>query len=372
MNAAMQKYVSPYSCYINLTSRCNLRCRHCFGSYSVPHRNELSLQEWKRVIDELVKSKVFYVNISGGEATQSPFFREFIEYLAKVGMHFILTTNGVFSRSTRDFIVRNREYLIGVKISLDGPDAESHGYLRLDSAGRYNKKVFDTTLANILFFSKKKIPLTIATVLHKKNVGKMAEFHRLIKRISPVSWFISPIIPTGRGDENRFVSESYDYFAGSFWNDICEEARSERINVRMIDMPVGVQGKSGLSAYTCPAALNFCEIHSDGTVSPCSLCRVCIPEKDMKFENIREKTILKIWNGRVFEKFRMFMDKGCEGCVMLPKCGKCIAQSYRYFRNGTSPTPFCVRNGEKLGLKNMGRYVSVLEKEFGGKEGEGR
>jgi len=367
MNAKGRKYVAPYSCYLNLTSKCNLRCRHCFGSYSVENENELTLDEWKSVIDDMVKSNVFYVNISGGEATQSPFFREFIEYLEESGMHFILTTNGVFSDAMRDFIAGKREYLIGVKISLDGPDAESHGYIRRDSAGKYSRGIFGKTMDNILFFSREGIPLTIATVLHRKNIEKMGEFRKLIKRINPVSWFISPIIPTGRGDENRFVREFYDYFDNAFWDRVCSDARESRINVRMIDMPVGVQGK-GLSAYTCPSALNFCEIHSDGTVSPCTLCRVCIPEEFMKFENIRSKSIMEIWEGKVFSRFRSYMDKGCEGCRMLPECGKCIPQSFRYFGNGTSPTPFCVRNGEKLGLKNLERYVRILEKEFGHRE----
>ena len=122
-----EKYNSPYSCYVNLTSKCNLRCRHCFGSYSVPLENELSFEDWKKVVDGLTECKVFFINISGGEPTQSPYFKEFIRYLSKKGLHFILTTNGVFSEDIRKFIIENKEYLIGIKISLDGPDAKSHG-----------------------------------------------------------------------------------------------------------------------------------------------------------------------------------------------------------------------------------------------------
>ena len=173
MDISSEMYVAPYSCYINLTSKCNLRCKHCFGSYSVPHKNELSLDEWKKVIDDLVKTKVFFVNLSGGEVTQSLFFKEFISYLTKKGMHFILTTNGIFSKNIRDFIIKNKEYLIGVKISLDGPDSESHGFIRRDAKGNYNSKLFDITLENIFFFRDKGIPITIATVLHKENIKRI-------------------------------------------------------------------------------------------------------------------------------------------------------------------------------------------------------
>ncbi len=363
MNIDNSSYSLPYSCYVNLTSKCNLRCKHCFGSYSIQKDNELKWNEWQKVIDNLVKCNVFFVNISGGEPTQSPYFKRFIEELSKRGIHFILTTNGVFPKGIRDFIFKNRGYLIGIKISLDGPDPESHCFIRLDANKKVNYDIFRITLKNILFFKKKGVPLTIATVLHKENIKKMEKFQDLIKKINPISWFISPIIPVGRGDANKFISEFYEYFDSSFWEKIKDQGKQKKINVRMIDVPVEIK-KEGLSAYSCPAALNFCEIHSDGTVSPCTLCRVCIPKEFMEFENINEKSLQEIWDGKVFNKFRSHMNKGCDGCKMLDKCGKCIAQSFRYFENGISPTPYCIKNGEKLGLKNLNKYREILRNKF--------
>jgi len=362
MENLKEPYDSPYSCYLNLTSRCNLRCRHCFGSYSSQQENELSYEEWQRVIDELVKENVFYVNLSGGEPTQNPFFKEIIKYLASKGLHFIITTNGVFSEDIRNFIIKNKEYLIGIKISLDGPDPESHCFLRLNSDGKENFEIFNITYNNIMFFSKKNVPLTIATVLHKENIHKMEKFRKLIKDINPVSWFISPIIPVGRGGQNKFISEYYDYLDSDFWINTEKEGKNKRINVRLIDVPFELEKEKGY--YSCPAALNFCEIHSDGTVSPCTLSRVCIPKELMDFENIKEKNLRSIWHGLVFNEFREYMKKGCKGCEMKERCNKCIAQSFRYFGRGDFPTPFCVKNGEKLGLRNLDMYKEKLKKDF--------
>ncbi len=363
MNIRSETYLVPYSCYINLTSKCNLRCKHCFGDYSIKHNNELTLEEWKRVIEDIKRSKVFFVNVSGGEPTQSPYFLEFIKYLSKKGIHFILTTNGVFSNRIRDFIIKNREYLIGVKISLDGPDAKSHCFVRVDSNGKCNLNLFRITLNNIFFFKKHKIPLTIATVLHKENIKKIDKFRKLIEEINPISWFISPIVPLGRATLNE-ISECYEYFDINFWNNLSTKNRKKRINTRMIDLPINT-GKKGLSAYECAGALNFCEIHSDGTVSPCPLSRICIPETAIKFENIKEKSLCEIWDGEAFRKFRSYMDKGCDGCKMLSKCNKCIAQSFRYFGDGISPTPFCIKKGKELGIKNLRKYEQILKDKFG-------
>jgi len=356
--------IAPYSCYLNLTTKCNLKCKHCFGGYSIEIKNELNLEEWKKIINQLIQAKVFFINISGGEPTQSPFFKEFISYLDKKGMHFILTTNGVFSKDIRDFIFNHKEYLIGVKISLDGPDAESHGFIRLDSNEKYNPNLFKITLDNIFFFKKKKVPITIATVLHSENIDKIKEFEKLIKKINPISWFISPLIPVGRGEVNYFISKQYQYFNVDFWENLKNSGVKNRININLVDFPNKIKD-SKLSAYSCPATLNFCEVHSDGTVSPCPLCRICIPHKFMKFENIKEKSLSEIWNGKIFNKFRDLMNKGCDGCKMLSKCNKCISQSFRYFKNGESPTPFCIENGESLGLHNLQKLKKVLKENSG-------
>ncbi len=363
MNILNEVYAYPYSCYLNLTSKCNLRCKHCFGDYSKEKCNELNLEDWKKVVDDLINCKIFYVVLSGGEVTQSPIFKDFINYLTKKGIYFILTTNGVFSKKIRDFIVDKKDYLINIKISLDGPDKKSHGFLRLDSQKKYNPKIFDLTIKNIFYFKKNKIPLSIATVLHKENINKINEFQKLIKKINPLNWFISPIIPIGRGEVNKSVSEFYEYFDNNFWKSIKENTEKKKINIRLVDMPVEME-KQGLSVYSCAAAINFCEVHSDGTVSPCTLSRVIIPNKFMKFENIKNKSLQEIWNGKVFEKFRSYMDVGCEGCKMLSKCNKCIAQSFRYFENGKSPTPFCIKNGISLGLNKLERYKSKLTNKY--------
>lgn len=361
MNIYNLKYEIPYSCQVNLTSKCNLRCKHCFGNYCFQEKNELSLEEWKKVFDELVKEKVFYVNLSGGEPTQSNLFKEIIKYLNKIGLHYILTTNGVFSKNIRDFILNNSNYLIGIKFSLDGPDEESHCFLRLDSSFKFNPEIFKKTLENIYFFKNHEFSITIATVLHKKNISKMDKFRELIKDINPTSWFISPIIPLGRGKENKSISEFYEHVGLTFWKELEEKGTKEQINVRLIDVPVELK-KEGLGAYTCPAALNICEIHSNGIVSPCTLCRIAINSKFLHFQNIKDLSLKEIWEGKVFEKFRSYMNLGCEGCKMLSKCNKCIAQSFLNFNRGDYPAPFCVKNGEKLGLKNLSKYKRILEK----------
>jgi len=326
---------------------------HCLGNYPTS-RKELTLEEWKKVIDELVQEEVFYINISGGEPTISPFFKQFLKYLNYKGLHFILTTNGIFSAHLRKFISEQREYLIGIKFSLDGYDATSFAYLRNTS-----KRNFNRVMQNIIYFKSNKIPITIATTLHQKNIVKFQRYLHLIRKIKPISWLISPIIPVGRG---RFIKRiNYEFFSKDFWDSIMQSCEKEKINIQLIDLPYKFKDIKKLDYYECGATITFCEINADGTVAPCTLARVGIPKKVLKFENIKKKRLKEIWNGKAFQRFRNFMTEGCKGCKAFDKCYKCVAQSFIYFSRGDFPTPYCIASGERLGLKNLKRLRKILQ-----------
>lgn len=362
MTQSIKPLLSPYSCYINLTNKCNLNCLHCLGDYGYILESELNFEEWKKVFDQLIENKVFYINISGGEPTVSPYFEEIIDYLSKKGLHFILTTNGVFSKKIRKIILKNKEYLIGIKISLDGYDAKSHNYIRKVNIGN-NDNIFQITLNNIMFFKKMNIPITIATVIHKGNIKEFDKFINLIRSINPISWFISPIMPSGRGDMNEKIKENYYYYEKNFWQNIIHECNKKRINVKLVDLPFDMNSKQTIDYYVCGATITFCEINSDGKVSPCTLCRTIIPKEYLKFESLNENSLINIWNGLSFIQFRKFKTQGCEGCKAFEKCGKCVPQSFRYFKNGYSPTPYCIRNCDNLGLKEKVYYKQELIKQ---------
>lgn len=126
------KYLKiPHNCYLILTSKCNMRCKHCYGNYGMNFpENELTGDEWIRVIENLARKEVFFVNISGGEPTVHPDFIKIINALIENKIYFMLTTNGMFNKKILSSIKKAKNYILGVQISLDGYDWKSHGYLR--------------------------------------------------------------------------------------------------------------------------------------------------------------------------------------------------------------------------------------------------
>src|ERR1700735_1526350 len=112
-----------------LTYACNLSCVHCLSSSGRRAPAELSTAECKRVIDELERMQVFYVNIGGGEPTVRPDFWELVDYATAhhVGVKF--STNGVRIPPEVAARLAASDY-VDVQISLDGATAEVNDAVR--------------------------------------------------------------------------------------------------------------------------------------------------------------------------------------------------------------------------------------------------
>jgi MoaA/NifB/PqqE/SkfB family radical SAM enzyme len=362
----VKKVLAPHDCYIILTAKCNQRCLHCYGNYGIDiPEDELTGREWDKVFEDLVNNEVFYINISGGEPTAHPDFVEILSSLKKRKLHFIMTTNGIFNEEKLKAFIDARDYLIGLKISLDGSDYRSNGYIRRDVNKEVNKKQYDLVLKNISLLKEKNIPITISTCIHKGNIGKIEELLELILKIEPVSWFISTISTSGRSLDNLDVFASESEISKSKWQKIREICNNKDIFVNFIDMPtVNSEHEESSFYFQCPAARSFCEINSDGLVTPCPLARVNIPEEIIKFENIKEKSIKEIWTGEAFNKFLKLSTQGCDGCKAKEKCDRCIPQSILWFGDPSNPPPYCIQNGDRLGLKNINILKGELKNQM--------
>ena len=77
-----------------LTYACNLACVHCLSSSGRRDPVELTPEEARGIVDDMVDMKVFYVNIGGGEPMLRPDFFDLVSYAVgrKVGVKF--STNG--------------------------------------------------------------------------------------------------------------------------------------------------------------------------------------------------------------------------------------------------------------------------------------
>jgi len=83
----------PNSIDLFITSRCNLRCRHCFSN-SGEENDELPLNLIKNILDQLESVGVLEVRINGGEPFSHPEIDEILEDLSDRRLRRVIITNG--------------------------------------------------------------------------------------------------------------------------------------------------------------------------------------------------------------------------------------------------------------------------------------
>ena len=122
----------PIFASLSVTQRCNSKCLICrFGdtALSAPPENELSFEEFKRVIDDLKDLGTEVVGITGGEPLLRGDLFDIIGYIKRKKMGAHLSTNGNLLDERN--ITRLLESKVDwVNISVDGVSAKSHESVR--------------------------------------------------------------------------------------------------------------------------------------------------------------------------------------------------------------------------------------------------
>jgi len=104
---------------IEITMRCNLNCVGCYKWDPRHVDKELSVEDWKKAIDNLEKSGIKLVNLIGGEPTVFPKIEELIAYInSKQGIDYLFSTNGVIAEPILKKLLKAR--LKNVIVSVDG------------------------------------------------------------------------------------------------------------------------------------------------------------------------------------------------------------------------------------------------------------
>ncbi len=154
----------PRSLDLELTARCNLRCRYCyfFNNEAVEYR-DLSADAWLRFFDELGSLGVMNLSLAGGE----PFIREdlpeLIEGIVRNRMRFSLLSNGGLIDDEIAAFLAGTGRCEYVQVSVDGSCAEVHDTCR-------GKGAFDGAIRGIRTLQRHQINIAVRVTLHRNNI----------------------------------------------------------------------------------------------------------------------------------------------------------------------------------------------------------
>ncbi|HPM82052.1 MAG TPA: SynChlorMet cassette radical SAM/SPASM protein ScmE [Candidatus Anammoximicrobium sp.] len=165
---------TPRTVDLELTSRCNLRCRYCYymNNEGVAYE-DMPTERWLALFEELGRAKVMDVCLSGGEALLRPDFFELLDGVVRNRMRFQLLTNGwpVTAEVARRLKATGR--CNSVQVSLDGSRPEVHEALR----GRGS---FAPALRAIKILQAEGLPTTVRATIHAFNIEDLPALAQLL------------------------------------------------------------------------------------------------------------------------------------------------------------------------------------------------
>jgi radical SAM protein with 4Fe4S-binding SPASM domain len=325
---------APFRITWDITTRCNLLCRHCYN-VSNPQAESISSSHKLLIAEKLSESEVFFVSLSGGEPLMEPEIWNIIKIFKDKGRLIQLISNGTLITERIAQKIKDSG-VDSVQISLDGLK-ESHEYQRGVEG------CFEKTVHGITHLSKKDIPVIVNTLISQKNCYEIPALLDFLVDIGVHAFRTSRLIMMGRGEtlEGEVLTPEQ---TRTFIHYILEQRKKYEGKIQVHpDECMSFVGekisKYGLSWFGCPAGRTECAVDSKGDVYPC----VFLIYDEFCMGNLLESDFDDIWHSQKFEAFRT-LERKCD-CDIADFCkGGCPAAAYGKYGDITRKDPYCWRN----------------------------
>jgi len=308
----------PLSGSLELTSRCNLKCVHCYlGSQEEQWRKrsqEMSTERVIGLIDEIADAGCLYLLITGGDPMIHGDFAEIYRHACRRGLLVTVFCDGILVDAA--VLELFREYPPrSVEVSLYGATAETY------EAVTRVRGSFGRALRGIGRLREAGVPLGLKTVLMTVNRHEVAAMRRMARdwdvpfRIDSA---IFPCLPVDDGsplDLRVAPQEAVELELGG------DEQRLDEW-VRYLDERKDLSYGPGL--YRCGAGVNSFHLDPFGFAQPCLMTTQHRHSLDGRsFESLWGRELVQLRSARPGP------DYACNSCEMHLACTGCPAFNYQ-------------------------------------------
>jgi radical SAM protein with 4Fe4S-binding SPASM domain len=307
-----QQYSAPIRMDLALTFRCQNDCVHCYAGG--PHETEeLTTENWKKVIDRIHEIGVFIVTFTGGEPTLREDLPELLRHAQSKGIVTGLITNGRKLKD-EDYVRTLKEAgLDFVQVTLESHEPEIHDSIT-GARGSWKE-----TVQGIKNAVAAQVYVSTNTTLNKHNASSFLETIDFIRDLGVASFGSNSLIYSGKasGISSEFVlpletleellpqvrDKAHQLGLRFLWYTPTQYCQFDPVRL-------------GLGIKSCTAAMvNMC-VAPNGDVYPCqsyfeSLGNILVDKWD------------KIWNNPLALSIRKreYAEPKCKDCPQLQVCG---------------------------------------------------
>lgn len=296
-----QRDIKLKSLHIELTSRCNERCIHCY----IPNEQkttDMSMNTFNKLFNEIQSMEVRNVILSGGECMLHPSFLYILKRFKAENIHVTLLSN--LTLLNQEIIdVLSSGLLSSVQISLFSLDEKKHDRITQIEGS------WKMTMQNIEKLRQANIPIKIASQCFNATISSVEEIMIWCVQQGYAYSIDLDIVGKIDGDISNLHNRVDDL---SLYQKIIEI--KDKLNPAFVDkLYVG----NCPDYHICNVGTSILSISPSGNVYPCVGFTSC------KLGNINESSLFDIWeNSTELNRLRALRLKD------FPMCVKCEDKDY--------------------------------------------
>ncbi len=348
-----------------VTRTCHMNCKHCRGgAVNQAYDNEFTLDEIKKVLDNVASFAKPIIILTGGEPMLRDDIYEISSYGDSIGLRMVMAPCGMLI--TEESIEKMKEAGIKrISLSIDGASAKTH------DAFRQKPGAFDEVIKAAKIAKENGMEFQINSTIHKKNVKELPKILDLAVELGAESFHPFLLVPTGRAksladqeippeEYERVLNWIYDqkekvaiqfkptcaphYYRISRQRGAKEGVKPSHPNSGA--HPHGGHPRFASSGKGCIGGQAFAFISHIGKVQICGFLEE--EAGDLRKEDYNFK---KIWDDSpLFSKIRNIdeYDGRCGYCEFRKVCGGCRARAFAVTGNYTGEEPYCIYEPKKI------------------------
>jgi radical SAM protein with 4Fe4S-binding SPASM domain len=339
---------APVEVSIEVTHRCPLECLHCYNNLPMADTQarlaELTLEEHRRLLDELSAAGCLWVLYTGGEIFARKDFPDIYKEAKKRGFLITLFTNGtLITPAVADLLAEWRPFAI--EITLYGATKETYEQLT-QIPGSY-----DRCMRGIRLLLDRKLPLKLKTVPTTVNRHEVYEMKRMAEEDFGVEFKFDPMLNprTDCSASPLGVRLSPEEVVALDFHDPQRRAEYQRLADHDLSQPAG-NHQDGDHVYFCGGGVSACAVDPSGKMS---ICVISHQEMyDWRSGSFQEGWDTFLWQKRTKKKTR---ETRCNNCRIQSLCGMCPANGELEMGDPESPVDFLCQ------VAHMRAYALGLE-----------
>ena len=317
-----------------LTYRCPLQCPYCSNPVEMAkYKNELSTDDWIRVMQQARKMGATQLGFSGGEPLVRRDLEDLIKEARRLGYYTNLITSGVGMDESR-ILAFKEAGLDHIQISFQASNEELNNYIG-------KSKSFQHKYEMARLVKKYEYPMVLNIVLHRKNIDQIRDILDMTVDLDAdyvelastqyYGWSrvnIDQLLPTKEQLEKaELVAREYQ-----------EKMKGKMKVIYVIPDYFENRPKKCMNGW----GNIFLTIAPDGSALPCHAAGQ-LP--GLEFPNVVDHDLEWIWDESPdFNKFRgtSWMKEPCKSCDEKHKdLGGCRCQAYMLTGDATNADPVC-------------------------------